>query len=164
MPAHLKRWWNGLIGLPARAFMRRMLRRHPQKVYDGIPIIVADSSLTPHAKRLLDQTERALRLAHSVAPRAYSNFRKDVLQVLLWDKPGARPYHRFQRAAIVPRQVALESSDAKYAAWLLYVSGLPYGEGEARARSEQFLVALPPDERVRVAEWLTSMSERGPPE
>jgi len=159
----LRYWWNRVIGIPVRLLMRIMSRREPKQEYDGIRLIVADFRLVPNAERFFERTREALTRAASGAPQAYADFRRDVQQVLLWGETKASPYNRFQLAAVVPPNIALEADIAYYAAWLLHVSGLLHGQDEAQARSGEFLRSLEPDERTRVTGWLTSVTEHGSP-
>jgi len=159
----LRRWWNRLTGIPARMAMRFFARQVPTQEYDGIRLVVADYWLEPSAERFFERTREALAKVASGAPRIYPEFRKDVKQVVLWGQSDAPPYQRFQFAAVVPPRVALEADTLCYAAWLLHASGSLHGEAESRARSEEFLRSLAPDERTRVADWLASATERGPP-
>ncbi len=158
-----KRWWNRVAGTPARYLMRIMSRREPQQEYDGIRLIVADFWLAPSAKRFFDRTREALVRAASGAPRAYTEFRKDVQQLLLWSQSEVSPYHRFQLAAVVPPRIALEADTLCYAAWLLHTSGLLHGQDEAQVRSEELLQSLETADRTRVAEWLADVTARRPP-
>ncbi len=155
--------WNRVIGIPARLLMRIMSRGEPVQEYDGIRLIVTDFWLVPSAERFFERTREALIRMAAGAPLAYGDFRRDVQQVLLWGQTKAVPYNRFQLAAVVPPKIALEADTACYAAWLLHTSGLFYGQGEAQARLEEFLRSLELDERTRVLDYLSGVTERGPP-
>ena len=80
-----RRFWNRVISIPARLLMRIMSRRQPQQEYDGIQLIVVDFRLVLNAAHFFAQTKDALLRAASGAPGAYSEFRKDVQHVFLWD-------------------------------------------------------------------------------
>lgn len=157
----LRRWWNQVIGIPARWLMRVLSRRNPWQEYDGLRLVVVDAWLAPRAEEFFDRTRQALARANSGAPQAYSRFHKDVRQVILWRQKVPSPYHKYQLAALVAPIIALEADTACYAAWLLHTSGLFYGQKEAQRRSERFLQSLEPAERTRVAEWLNNMVHRG---
>jgi hypothetical protein len=154
-----KRLLNRIGGIPARVLMRVMARQYPQKEYGGLRLVVPDDRLAPSAERFFSWTKEALATAAARAPQAYAKFRKDIHQVLLWDKAQEAPYHKFLLAAVVPPQMALEADTLCYATWLLYVSGLSVNKVEAQARSEEFLASLEHDEGTRVAAWLTSATE-----
>jgi len=154
-----KRLLNRTGGIPARVLMRVMARRYPQQEYDGLRLVVADDRLASSAERFFSRTKEALATAAARAPQAYAKFRKDIHQVLLWGKTQESPYHKFQLAALVPPQIALEADTLCYATWLLYTSGLSENKVEAQARSGEFLASLEHDEGTRVAAWLTSATE-----
>jgi hypothetical protein len=159
-----RRWWNRFIGLPARLLMRVASRGQPQDEYHDIRFIVTDRFLLPNAERFFERTRMALDTAESRAPQAYEALRKDVQQVFLWGQTDAMPYNRFQLAAVVSPRVALEADTMRYAAWLLYTSGLLYGRDEAQARSEELLASLEPDGRGSIAAWLRQVIEHEPPD
>jgi len=155
-----KRLLNRIGGIPARVLMRVMARRYPQQEYDGLRLVVPNDRLAPSAERFFSRTKEALTTLPAWAPQAYAKFRKDIHQVLLWDKTQEAPYHKFLLAAVVPPQIALEADTLCYATWLLYTSGLSVNKVEAQARSGEFLASLEHDEGTRVAAWLTSATER----
>jgi hypothetical protein len=140
--------------------MRAIVRRCPQREHDGIRLIVADEWMVPEAEQFFSRTIEALASAKSGAPQGYAAFRKDVRQVILWRQPGAPPYQRFQQAAVAPRTIALEADTNCYAAWLLHTSGRLHSQAEAHARTEEYLATFEPDERDRIANWLTGIAER----
>lgn len=154
------RWWSRLAGAPARGLMAILSRRVPHQEYDGIRLVVADSWLDPRAERFFARTEEALAAAASGAPRAYAALRQDVEQIVLTLQTNAPPYQRFQLAAVAPVRVALEADIQQYAVWLLHTSAYMHGEQDARARSEEFLESLEPEQRADVSAWLAEEHER----
>jgi hypothetical protein len=115
--------------------MNVLSRREPRADYDGIRLIVVDPLLAPSAERFFAEPERRLPKHRVMAPHGYAAFTKDVQQVLLWrQSESASPYNGFQLAVVVPPEFDLEADIVRYAAWLLYASGLFGGKNVAEAR------------------------------
>jgi len=126
-------------------------------VYAGIDLLVVDPQLRPSAESFFERTSEALATAADHAPTAFDELRRDLARVVLWDKGGAT-YNRFQLGALVPPIIALESDSTRYAAWLLYVSGLAHSRRRAWGRAQAILQSLDPDERNEVGRWLESVT------
>ena len=146
----LGRWWAGLTGAPLRAFARRLASRLPRASYDGIDLLIGDPRLAGDAERFFTRTKEALRYAETHAPGAYTRLREDLSSIVLRREQRDAPYHRFQRAALVPVAVGLEADAATYAAWLLYTSGLSRGTAEADDRASELISTLRSDQREDV--------------
>jgi hypothetical protein len=143
------RWWARIVGAAPRALARR-LSPHPRSSHDGIDLVTTEPRTAAHADAFFARTAEALAAAAARAPGSYAQLRKDMKSVILWAQPAPSPYHRFQLAALVPPDIALEADTESYAAWLLYTSGLGRGRESALDRAEEFIRALPPDERNHV--------------
>jgi len=149
------RFWAKIVGAPARALARRLSGRLPRRSHDGILLAVWEPELIPRAEEFFERTSAALRLAASVAPNSYANLKRDLSSIVLWSGRLDSRYHAFQRAALVAPKVAFESESSRYAAWLLYVSGLSRSRDEALSRSREFLEATAPVSYQQFAVWVS---------
>jgi hypothetical protein len=138
--------------------MRRLSRRLPQQFHEGIGLIVADEALARQAETFFERTAAALRVAESRATRAFTKFRKDVEQVLLWGRPDAPAYNRFQLAVVVPPRIAFDAEIDCYAAWLLRASAHQHGKAESDLRLQEFLTSLDRERREQVEAWLSTVA------
>jgi hypothetical protein len=152
----LRRRWAALVGAPMRALARRLSSRFPRASYDGIELVVGDPLLAEDAEQFFTATIEALRYAAAQAHTSYARLRKDVKTIVIRRESTESPYHRFQLAALVPANVALEADGVAYAAWLLHTSGLSRGPQEARKRTSEILRDLNPDQQDEVRAWLPS--------
>ena len=156
MASGWNRFWAKVVGAPARALARRLSGRLPRRFHDGILLAVWQPELVSRAEEFFERTGAALRLAASVAPNSYADLKRDLSSIVLWSGRLDSPYHSFQRAALVPVKVALESESTQYAAWLLYVSGLSRSRDEATSRSREFLQSFEPNSYQQFAAWLSN--------
>jgi hypothetical protein len=138
--------------------MRSLSRQLPQEFYEGIGLMVADEGLVRHAEAFFERTAAALRMAESRAARAFTEFRKDVEQVLLWGRPDAPAYNRFQLAVVVPSGIAFDAEIDCYAAWLLRASAHRHGKAEIDVRLQEFLTSLDGKRREEVEAWLSTVA------
>jgi hypothetical protein len=158
----LRRWWNGVAGIPARALMRLTSSGLPRRSHDGMQLVVGDIDDAPSSERFFSRTVEALARVASSAPGAYADLHKDLHQIVLWREGAVPPYQKYLLAAVVPTRIAFESTTEEYAAWLLYASGIALGEQRAHARVKKFMAALDGADSTRIAEWLASV-KGGPP-
>jgi hypothetical protein len=158
MATRWSRFWAKVGGAPARALARRLSARLPRRSHDGILLAVWEPELVARAEDFFERTGAALRLAAATASNPYADLKEDLSSIVLWSGRSPSPYHTFQRAALVPINIALESDSAHYAAWLLYVSGLSRSRAEAADRSGDFLRSLRPDSSQQIAAWLSRVT------
>jgi len=136
--------------------MRLLSRQRPQRRYDGISLVVADEAFVRQAEPFFGRTAGALAIAASGAPVAFAEFRRDVERVLLWGRPGAPAYNRFQLAVIATPPIALEAEVDCYAAWLLRASAPDSNQGEIRL--QEFLASRDSDRRSQIEAWLSNFA------
>jgi hypothetical protein len=117
-------------------------------------MIVLDGSLATKSALFFAGTCRALDIASERAPNACAALSRDIQQIVLRKRPAAPSYHKFQLAAVVTPEIALEADVTWYAAWLLYTSGISRGVSHADRRVDELLETLDPTERKRISEWL----------
>jgi hypothetical protein len=119
-------------------------------------MIVLDGSLATKSDLFFAGTCRALDIASERAPNAYAALSRDVQQIVLRKRSATPSYHRFQLAAVVTPEIALEADVTWYAAWLLYTSGISRGVSYADRCVDELMETLDPTERKRAHEWLHS--------
>jgi hypothetical protein len=151
----LARWRRRVLGAPLRAFMARLSARLPNTVHDGIALTTTDPSCEPYASLFFSRTSDALSRAHLAAPAAYCALQEDVRRVVLRRMGGSDPlYHPFQLAIIVWPALAVETETDRYAAWLLFVSGLARDREAGLDRAREFLDTLGTGERDAIIQWI----------
>ena len=154
----IRSWWARFAGAPAREFMRLFSTRLPHAWHSGIRLIVLDRSLATKSDLFFAQTSKALDIASERAPNAYAALGRSVRQIILRERsrPKTPSYHRFQLAAVVTPEIALEVEVGLYTAWLLYASGLSRGVVAAERAADEYFESLDPADRRRGSEWLHS--------
>lgn len=157
--AVVRNWRDRLLGALPWCLADALTKNLPRRTYDGIDLVLADSSRVYMAEQYFDRTVSALRVVAISTEEAYAGIKRDVRRIIFWQRDTGLPYHPFQQTIIVPPEVAQEPDITCLAVWLVHVSEVRKGES-SNDWSAQFLASLPPQEALRVSGWLYETMRR----